>query len=85
MARQLLSILCEEPISPRMGGDPIGLTPMPTDYIKDFIKRITAMLQPLSVISKQALLGVLFLFGMMLLCAALLSPVAMCALVNFGY
>lgn len=43
------------------------------------------MLQPLRFISKQTFLGVIFLLGMMLLCAALLSPVAMCALVNFGY
>ncbi len=43
------------------------------------------MLHPLWLISKQALLGVVFLFGVMLLCAALISPVAMCALVNFGY
>jgi hypothetical protein len=43
------------------------------------------MLHPLWLISKQTLLGVIFLFGVMLLCAALLSPVAMCALVNFGY
>jgi hypothetical protein len=43
------------------------------------------MLHPLWLISKQALLGVIFLFSVMLLCAALLSPVAMCALVNFGY
>ncbi|WP_256872899.1 hypothetical protein [Candidatus Entotheonella palauensis] len=43
------------------------------------------MLHPLMFISKQALLGVVFLFGIMLLCVALLSLVAMCALVNFGY
>ncbi|ETX03855.1 MAG: hypothetical protein ETSY2_32165 [Candidatus Entotheonella gemina] len=43
------------------------------------------MLHPLMSISKQALLGVVFLLGVMLLCAALLSPVAMFALVNFGY
>ena len=43
------------------------------------------MLYPLWLISKQALSGMLFLFGIMLLCAALLSPVAMCALINFGY
>ncbi len=43
------------------------------------------MLYPLWCISKQALLGVVFLFGVMLLCAALISPVVMCALVNFGY
>ena len=43
------------------------------------------MLQPLMAFSKQALIGVIFLFGIMLMCTALLSPVAMCALVHFGY
>ena len=43
------------------------------------------MLHPLLIISMQVLSGTIFLFGIMLLCAALLSPVAMCALVNFGY
>lgn len=43
------------------------------------------MLHPLWLISKRALLGVIFLFIVMLLCVALLSPLTMCALVNFGY
>jgi hypothetical protein len=48
-------------------------------------KRNLAMLHPLWLISKRALLGVIFLFIVMLLCVALLSPLTMCALVNFGY
>ena len=48
-------------------------------------KRNLAMLYPLWLISKQALLGVIFLFSVLLLCVALLSPLVMCALVNFGY
>jgi hypothetical protein len=43
------------------------------------------MLHPLWLISKRALLVVIFLFSVMLLCTALLSPLAICALVNFGY
>ncbi len=43
------------------------------------------MLHPLRLISQQAFFGVLFLIGMMFLCVALLSPVVMCATVNFGY
>jgi hypothetical protein len=48
-------------------------------------KRNSAMLYPLWLLSKQTLLAVIFLFSVMLLCAALLSPIAICALVSFGY
>lgn len=43
------------------------------------------MLHPLRLITQQAFFGVLFLMGLMLLCAALLSPVVMSATANFGY
>jgi len=43
------------------------------------------MLQPLRSISKQALLSLVFLVGVMVFCVTLLGPIAMCALGNFRY
>jgi hypothetical protein len=72
-------------IGRRSGTSQIALVLEAISIINRYCRRIAAMLHPFWLASKQTLLGVVFLFGVMLLCAALLSPVAMCALVNFGY
>lgn len=83
MAQSLLSKLYESSRGPGGSASHIALAPGPIEIRE--LKRSATMLRPLWLISKQALLGVVFLFGVMLLCAALLTPVAMCALVNVRY